>query len=86
LLIIFLPNSLGVRRFAVVASRKVGKAVKRNRAKRLLREFFRRNENIFPASADFILVASPKILSFKYSELEEKLKPKLSEEFSNAVP
>jgi len=66
----------------VIASRKVGKAVKRNRAKRLLREFFRRNENIFPASTDFILVASPKILNFKYPELEEKLKSKLAHEFS----
>ncbi len=81
-MILYLPNDLGVRRFVVVASKKVGKAVKRNRAKRLLREFFRRNATIFPASTDFIFVASPKILSFKYPELEKKLKPKLAEEFS----
>lgn len=36
-----------MRRFGVVAGRKVGGAVKRNRIKRLLREFFRLNKELF---------------------------------------
>jgi len=37
-----LPSELPEARLGIVASRKVGGAVERNRAKRLIREFFRR--------------------------------------------
>ncbi len=67
----------------MIASKKVGKSVKRNRAKRLLREFFRRNATLFPESSDFVLIASPKILGFRYPELEEEIKPKVFGVFSN---
>jgi len=36
------PNTLGSARLGIVASRKLGNAVRRNRAKRLIREIFRR--------------------------------------------
>ena len=42
--LIGLPNSLGSDRFGIVASRRVGGAVVRNRAKRRLREIFRREQ------------------------------------------
>jgi ribonuclease P protein component len=38
------PNDRGADRLGIVASRKVGSAVVRNRAKRRLREIFRREE------------------------------------------
>lgn len=38
------PNDRGCDRLGIVASRKVGNAVVRNRAKRRLREIFRREE------------------------------------------
>lgn len=37
------PNTLGTARLGIVASRKLGDAVRRNRAKRLIREIFRRS-------------------------------------------
>ncbi len=42
------PNDAGIARLGIVASRKLGDAVRRNRAKRLIREVFRR---IRPAAA-----------------------------------
>lgn len=50
----------GVPRMAVIASRRVGPAVARNRAKRLLREAGRRVN--WPADADVVLVARPGIV------------------------
>jgi ribonuclease P protein component len=38
-----LPNKLNVSRLGISATRKIGGAVRRNRAKRLIREVFRRN-------------------------------------------
>jgi ribonuclease P protein component len=44
LTLIILPNGLPVARLGIAAGKKVGGAVQRNRAKRLIREVFRRNK------------------------------------------
>ena len=46
-------NENSVKRFGVVVSRKVKGAVKRNRIKRLLREFFRLNKRVFLESVNY---------------------------------
>ena len=60
----------GPLRLGVVASRKVGGAVRRNRAKRLLREAFRRNRPNRQVSADLLLVARRAILGVGLAEVE----------------
>lgn len=50
-----LANGLGRSRLGLSVSAKTGGAVKRNRVKRLLREFFRQNATLFPGSADILV-------------------------------
>jgi ribonuclease P protein component len=46
-------------RLGVVASRKVGPAVVRNRAKRLVREAFRLHPEVFPSGLDVVIIVRP---------------------------
>jgi ribonuclease P protein component len=57
LTLVVLPNVHGVSRLGIVATRKLGGAARRNRAKRLVREVFRRAK---PAGAlDVVVVLRP---------------------------
>lgn len=66
----YLPNRLPFNRFAAAASKKIGNAVARNRAKRLMRELYRLNELKMPIGYDIIFVARPDINDKKLGELE----------------
>jgi ribonuclease P protein component len=70
--LIGLFNALTYSRAGVVASRKVGNAVVRNRAKRLMRELFRRNKGLLESPIDLLLVASAAIREASWPELEEE--------------
>ena len=63
----------GALRLGVVASRRVGGAVQRNRAKRLLREVWRLNRSRFRGAVDVILSARSDILSVRYEAVEREL-------------
>jgi ribonuclease P protein component len=74
LMLLALRPGDGPARLGVVASRKVGPAVARNRAKRLVREAFRANPDIFPARLDVVIVVRPGTHQLDAEELAEQVR------------
>ena len=64
----------GGPRLGIVASRRVGNAVARNRIKRLVREFFRLNRGEMDGTEDIIVIARSKARIGRYSDVKEELK------------
>ena len=56
-LVFLKPNGLGIRRVGVTVTKKTANAVRRNRIKRLIREFFRLNKAKLPEGHDFVFIA-----------------------------
>jgi ribonuclease P protein component len=63
-----LPNGADAPRFGVAATRKLGSAVERNRAKRLAREIFRRHKTA--TGLDVVVVPRREMLDAPFSSLE----------------
>jgi ribonuclease P protein component len=55
-------NGSSVTRLGVTATRKTGNAVTRNRARRIVREAFRRRQADMPAGFDLVVVVRPSLL------------------------
>lgn len=63
----------GPTRLGIVASRKVGGAVQRNRAKRLLRETFRRNSKLFPQGVNLVVIVRPGVDALSRGDVEAEI-------------
>ena len=61
----------GSPRVGVVTSRKIGGAVQRTRARRLLRESFRLHQHEFSRPIELILVARNSIVGKKFADVEK---------------
>jgi len=66
------PMAEGHPRLGLVATRRMGNAVRRNRVKRLLREFFRRHQTGLPAF-DLVIMAKKGAAALEYHQVEEEL-------------
>ena len=73
-LIVVLPNALQNTRLGITVTKKVGNAVQRNRIKRVVREVFRRNRQLFPASHDLVFIAKRGAIDIDYSVLVNELR------------
>lgn len=67
------PNSLAFSRIGITASRKVGGAVKRNRVKRLVREFFRLNKTRIKKGIDIVVIAKREAVGKGFAEVSREL-------------
>jgi ribonuclease P protein component len=59
-------------RLGLVVTRRFGKAVRRNRMKRLLREFFRRHQGRLPYR-DLVIMAKKGAEALSFSQVEQEL-------------
>ena len=58
-IIVSRENHIQRSRLGITVSKKVGKAVKRNKIKRIIRETFRLNRRLLPESLDINIIARP---------------------------
>jgi ribonuclease P protein component len=70
------PHGEGQARLGIVASRKLGNSVRRNRAKRLIREIFRNDAN--QPALDVVVIPRRELFDVSYSILEADLRSALS--------
>ena len=62
-------NRLGINRVGITVSKKLGKAVVRNRVRRRLREVYRLHESRFLPGWDIVVVARGRAVEASFSDL-----------------
>ncbi|MDQ8194956.1 ribonuclease P protein component [Coraliomargarita sp. SDUM461004] len=60
-------------RLGIIASRRVGNAVKRNYGKRLFRELFRQHADALPQGSELVVVLRHHFDRYSYDDLEQRL-------------
>ncbi len=58
-----LPNRLNINRLGITVGKKIGCAVLRNRAKRLIKESYRLKETLVKSGFDIVIVARKNIIN-----------------------
>jgi ribonuclease P protein component len=67
-----LGNSLGYSRLGIAATRKMGSAAVRNRAKRLVRELFRQVD--VPAGLDIVVIPRSDMVDAEFRTVESEFR------------
>lgn len=74
LTLLIAPGQGSLTRLGIVASRKLGDSVRRNRAKRLIRELFRQfesPESLAGVDVDIVVIPRVELFGATYASLEE---------------
>jgi len=69
----FLRNELDYNRFGFVVSKRLGKAVQRNRLKRRMREATRLRMNQIKPGYDLVVIARTRINQASYQEISDSI-------------
>jgi ribonuclease P protein component len=72
-IVIFAPGSQSDCRLGVTVSRKIGNAVRRNRVKRLVREFFRLHRSELQPAHDLLIIARAGAEKLSFRDVESEL-------------
>lgn len=79
-LVVYVTNCrAGFSRLGITAGKKIGKAVKRNRAKRVIREAYRHLLPQFKNNVDLVVVARSRATVCKEQEIRSQLKELLKQ-------
>jgi len=76
-LLVVAQNRVRIDRLGLAVSRRIGGAVSRNRARRLLRESFRRLPASAGAGVDVVVVAHRDLVSCGQAEVDRELRERL---------
>ena len=68
-----IPNGLNRKRLGIIASKKVGNAVARNRVKRSIRETFRQIKHRMTPAVDIVVISGKEMVAESYKVIDEKL-------------
>ena len=83
-LVVYAMKNKRVSRLGITAGKKVGGAVQRNRAKRIIRAAYRKNELLLPIGYDIVIVARPEI-NGKKSDWLDRFYQRLAAQIKNSV-
>lgn len=76
----------GRSRLGLTISRRIGKAVVRNRARRVLRESFRRVPIEGSSGFDLVLIPKPEIVGRSQSEVDREYRERVRQLLARAAP
>ena len=68
--VVYAPNHLNYCRMGISVKKSFGNAVKRNKAKRIIREFFRTSKECLPRGYDFIFIPGEGFLEHNREDRE----------------
>lgn len=73
LTILLMKNGLNTRRFGFTLSKKFGKANKRNKVRRKLKEIIRLNIDRFDNGYDYVIIPKSRLIDMTYQEITKTL-------------